>query len=234
MTLNKAILILFVFQLFFSLIFARPSSDVNYTNAVNLAAVTHPPYALFDTTTVYLYARDNITNQHWAATFWPRVDEFSQLELTGSFALNYSFNPNLTIWASHMNITLPEKMIYSPVNQLMITYLTAVVLLDNGNVADFSWQDGCSGCTSQYCLDNNCGAFRNAPSNDACNSIDCNIKVYIAWTGRDSSDATCTSISSTPANFEKYSLTPVANFGTGLWGDFISPIKSTAPNPLSQ
>jgi len=213
----------------------RPSNNPDYNNAASDANGTVQPFTIYQTTTVYVHARDNVTGHEWKATFWPRIDEFSQFELLGTFNNSMIFNPNVTVWVEYQNKTTQPKHVYQNENQLFIPYFTAVVLLDKGRVSDLQWQDGCgNGCRDKYCLDNVCGNFRMDGDTDVCTKIDCNIKVYFAWSGRDASDNACKSIASTPQKFQQYSLTPTANFGTGLWDDIFYKFTSTAPNPIDQ
>lgn len=44
-----------------------------------------------NTVNVTVHARDNITKQEWTSIFYPRVDEFSLLELSGNI-LNSFYN----------------------------------------------------------------------------------------------------------------------------------------------
>jgi hypothetical protein len=213
----------------------RPSANPNYNDSAAAAANTTQPYTIYQTVTVIVRVNDTATGHQWNATYWPRVDEFSQLELAGTFNNSLSFNPNLIVSVEFQNITItPWKHIYRNASQLMVPYLTAVVVLSKGFVSGFQWQDGCSNCKSGNCLDNSCGTPRLDGSTDICTKTDCNIKVYLAWIGRDASDNACRSIDSTPASFSQYSLTPTVNFGTGLWNDFIYNFHATAPNPLSE
>lgn len=214
----------------------RPSSNPDYNDAASAANGTVQPFTIYQTTTVYIHGRDEVTGHEWVATFWPRIDEFSVLEIAGS---NNSmiFNPNLTIWVEYQNKTTPIKHVYQNENQLFIQYFTAVVLLDGGWVTDLSWQDGCggsAGCADKYCLNNSCGVFRMDGGTDICTQIDCNIKVYWAYSGRDAQDSACKSIASTPAKFSQYSLTQTRNFGSGLWNDVIYSFTQKAPNPINE
>jgi len=214
----------------------RPSSNPDYNNAASDANNTVQPFTIYQTTTVFVHARDNVTGHEWKATFWPRIDEFSQLELSGSFNNSMIFNPNLTVWVEYQNRTTSPKHVYQNENELVIPYFTAIVLIDQGWVTDLTWQDGCGGsCSNKYCLDNQCGNFRMDGGTDICTKTDCNIKVYFAWSGRDASDTACKSIASTPKKFQKYSFkSTTANFGNGLWDDFIYKFSTTAPNPFDQ
>jgi len=212
----------------------RPPANPNYNDSAAAAANTTEPFTIYQTTTVIVHAVDNATGHQWKATFYPRIDEFSQLEIPGTFNTSMTFNPNLLIFVEFNGQNLTQKHVYTPDNNLFIPYFTAVVLLNRGNVASFQWQDGCGNCKTGDCLDNSCGIERFSGTTDVCTQTDCNIKVYFAWSGRDALDNACKSINSTPAKFDQYSLTPTVNFGTGLFNDFIYTFTSTAPNPLSQ
>lgn len=216
----------------------RPSANPDYNNAASDANSTVQPFTIYQTTTVYLHVRDNVTGHEWKATYWPRIDEFSLLEVVGSYNNSMSFNPNVTVWVEYQNRTTTPKRVYQNENQLFIPYFTAVVLLDKGWVTDLQWQDGCSGsagCNPKYCLDDTCGTYRIQSGDDVCDGkVDCNIKVYFAFSGRDASDSACKSIASTPAKFAKYSLTDTRNFGSGVWDDIIYNFKQKAPNPVNE
>lgn len=236
-SLSTLLNILFVLQFFCYISSAkviRPPNHPNYNDAAALAAKTVPPVTIYETTTVLVHARDNLTGHEWVATYWPRVDEFSQLELAGTFNTSLSFNPNLTIWVEYNGITTPPRRVFNETSNLIIPYFVAVVLLDKGKIRDVQYQEGCHNCRSGHCLDNNCGMSRGSGSSDVCNSTDCNIKVFLAWSGRDSSDTPCKSISSTPQNFNEFSTTPLVNFGNSVYNDFIYNWKTKAPNPFDQ
>jgi hypothetical protein len=189
--------------------------------------------------TIYVHARDNVTKQQWTATYWPRVDEFSQLHMLNTNFTGMSFNPNLTIWVElkGYNETLPPKRVYNDdegMEQLVIPYFTALVLLDKGNVTDFQWDDGCDDyCNpNKDCLDDVCGVHRIRKGKDICNgTVDCNIKIYVAWSGRDKDDVRCRSETSSPSNFRQVSVSPVTTLGDGLWDDFVYKFTTNAPDP---
>jgi len=211
---------------------------VDYTEAPSFANETTQPFTKYDTTTVIVHVRDNVTGHEWKAMYYPRVDEFSQLELAGTFSTSMTFNPNVTLWVEFQNRTTTPKHVFRYADseagllEVFIPYFVAVVLLDKGYVTDVTWQDGCAnGCRDKYCLDDQCG---NEHTNDICDKMNCNLKVFFAYSGRDGADNACRSIASTPERFQQYSLTPTANFGNGLWDDFLSNTVSTAPNPIDQ
>lgn len=68
---------------------------------------------------------------------------------------------------------------------VIIPYFTAVILLDNGNVTDFQWDEGCDGICNPntQCIDDVCGNQRFNRHGDICGSdvkFDCTIKVHCA------------------------------------------------------
>lgn len=190
-----------------------------------------------------MHARDNITKQTWKSTYYPRVDEFTRLELVGTAEQGFTSNPNLTVWLEFPNYPnqtklkdLPKRVYKHNVEDeekpVVVLYYTAIVLLDQGNIVDFRWDDGCGGCAKKLCIDEQCGA-EIKKDNFCSEETNCNIKVYLVWMGRDKDDAKCRSISSRPNSFSKYSVTPVTNFGNSLFSSTIFNFKSNAPNPLS-
>lgn len=225
---------------------ARPSDDPDYAKAPEEASKDKAPYAKYDTIEVQLITRDNRTRQEWTSTFFPRVDEFSLLELAGTFERNYSFNPNMTITlripSSPLLVLTPKRVFSEGVfdeeretrsDPVVVTYWTVLVLLDKGNLTEIAWDDGCSDCSSNDCVDNSCGIKRMKGDTDRCLETNCNMKVYLAWMGRDKKDSACRSVSSMPSNFSKYSFQPVQNFGNGLFDDVIYKFTTNAPNPTS-
>jgi len=177
-----------------------------------------------------LYVRNDATAHEWRSTYYPRVDEFSMLEAFNSSDPFYLLNPNVTIWIEFFNVTTPtRKHVYSLENDVVVTYYTAVVHMSDGVVSKdgIKWDEGCGDCKdpTKYCLDWQCGVDRSSLGD--CSQTDCNIKVYFAWSGTDKDHTSCASVNSIPSAFKHYSLTPAANFGTGLWDDFLYRVKAT-------
>jgi len=239
MRLSICALILLSLQLSVVLAISRPSSDPDYSQAATYANNTKPPYARYDFTTVYVHAKDNVTLQEWTSTFYPRVDEFSQLTVIGTFLQNFTFNPNLTIWVEVKGFVpqagpLVPKRVFSPdLNDLVIPYFTVIAVLDKGNVTDYGWDDGCGYCTTDECLDNQCGTHRPAGTTNSCTLTDCDLRVYMAWSGRDKNDTPCKSEASCPSNFRQISTSSVTDFGSNVYNDFIYKFTTNAPNPVT-
>jgi len=219
-------------------IVVRPSSNPNYTTAAQAANSTHQPFTIYQTTSIKVHAVDNKTGHAWSSTFWPRVDEFSVLELLNSYNNSFVKNQNLTVFVEYQGFNTSGKP-YFMTNEkdkaVIVLYQTVVVLLDKGNVVGVDWQDGCSQCLSEHCVDNTCGTEQMDGDTDLCvDKMDCNIKIYLAWSGRDANDDACRSIASSPASFSQYSLGNIANWGNNLWNDLFFQVSNTAPNPFGQ
>jgi len=229
----------------------RPSGTVDYTKSAESAANGGPLYAKYDTIEIHVRAKDNRTKQEWTSKYYPRVDEFSLLELTfsGGITFNYSFNPNLTVWLEFpnrpwvdMSLMKPKRVYTTETTKngegVIIPYFTGLVLLNKGNVTQLAWDGGCGSCGSDVCLDDQCGRKRLDNNVDICfdatKAYNCNIKFYLAWTGRDKEDSKCRSVSSTPNSFKQYSSSPLTNFGNGLFGDVVYRFTQNAPNPVKQ
>lgn len=99
----------------------------SYTAAAELANSTLPPYSIYQTSMfnsyysrtnnitaeIKVHAQSALSNHSWSATFWPRVDEFSVLELIFHIlhlSFRYShiwlFIPNDTLWWRSPNVTV--------------------------------------------------------------------------------------------------------------------------------
>jgi len=199
---------------------AYPPQDSTINNSSALSS--------YDTTVVNINLRNNYTEHAWAATFYPRMDEFSSLEIAYSAVDYFMFNPNLTIWFEFRGLESAIKTVYSGPLECFVTYFTIVITLHNGEQQSVDWDDGCSDCSQSTCVDGFCGVKR---SDLPCDQIDCNIKIYLAWSGSDINQRNLTSVDSRPAVFQNFSATPLTNFGTGLWDDAIYKIEQNAPPP---
>lgn len=211
---------------------------------------TDAPFTKCESTAIMkVYAKDNITLQQWETTYWPRVDEFSQMNVVGTYAQGFPFNQNLTVWVelianrtSKTNVTTirlvtEERKVYTEdlEKPVFIPYFTVLILMDKGIPTDMQWDEGCSSCSPDVCINGTtCGTRTNLEiekRNEQCSKIDCNIKVFVAWTGRDKEDGACRSAASMPSKFHQYSVTPLTSFGDNLWDDFFYNWRENAPNP---
>jgi len=210
--LSFLIFLSFIFPLTFSLPNTNPAyppCDLGTSSCTSQQEEwnTASSFTILDQSIIYMYVKDEWTEQVWNTTFWPRVDEFSMIEVVYSFE-SFGYNPNISMWLDFHGTN--TSAVHYASNDNVVAYWTAVIQLDNGAFNNIVWNDGCSDCN---CIDNNCGVS----INEYCiGSYDCEMKVYLAWSGTDSQSYPCTSVNSIPANFQKYSLTPYYEVGVGL------------------
>eukprot|EP01112_Ceratiomyxa_fruticulosa_P005437 TRINITY_DN1605_c0_g1_i1.p1 TRINITY_DN1605_c0_g1~~TRINITY_DN1605_c0_g1_i1.p1 ORF type:complete len:241 (+),score=37.30 TRINITY_DN1605_c0_g1_i1:212-934(+) len=212
--------------------YERPQPVTTYPpDAKDITAIEKATsYKRYDDMAVYLHTYNWLTGHHQKAAFYPRVDEFTQVEIPGSDQV-LLFNPNLTVWFEVNGYKTDMKHIYDRDKDVFISYWTVVIDLNAGKLNGIQYDEGCKNCHPDQCIDNVCGVGRTKMS---CNDegVDCNVKAYLAWFGHDANNFPCTSINSIPSAFQRYSLTPVENFGNGLYDDFIYRVKNVAP-PLA-
>ncbi|EGC40382.1 hypothetical protein DICPUDRAFT_25267 [Dictyostelium purpureum] len=136
-------------------------------------------------------------------------------------------------------LTLPPKNIIDVNKNTFVNYFAIVIQLDRGNIIDAIW-DGdrlpqiCKSCDS--CIDNQCAVnygdmacdavFANNGTNNGCQ-----VKLMVAFAGRDLNNRPCQSVNKLPSNFQKYSATSIKKIGTGLLSDFFYKINENNNNP---
>jgi len=119
---------------------------------------------------------------------------------------------------------------------IFVGAFVAVVSFTEGTIVGVEWEDdGCGECTNTLCVGpkplSNCGYEYTAVSN--CDgTIEkytpelCNLKVYLAWLGEDSSGVPMVTYAYTPAKFSKYSAEKVVQAVAGTAGDNYVPDNS--------
>lgn len=143
--------------------------------------------------------------------FFVRVDDFSLLHLQRSW--NQSFlnlsgsSPPLQIQIG--NIVSPKKHFAWFSRELatryVIPFATAIVELDNGRIQRIYWDEGCFTCQQdrEACYEEICGV----PYSDCqSGSVDCDIKIYLAWSGTDSNGRYLLSSGKVLSRFSRYSV----------------------------
>lgn len=83
------------------------------------------------------------------------------------------------------------KSLISTSGDNWVPFLTIIVDLDDGRLKSVGWDDGCFTCDSSdtnVCIDDNCGVaydkcFNNSATDNTGKSQDCDLKIYIGWTG---------------------------------------------------
>eukprot|EP01113_Clastostelium_recurvatum_P021479 TRINITY_DN25457_c0_g1_i1.p1 TRINITY_DN25457_c0_g1~~TRINITY_DN25457_c0_g1_i1.p1 ORF type:complete len:263 (+),score=21.38 TRINITY_DN25457_c0_g1_i1:68-790(+) len=210
---------------------ARPEANPDYPPK---GVTQQTSYKRYDWVEVEMHFYNNFTGHHQKAMFYPRMDEFSRLQVNGTCPILMT-NPHMYIWMTVHGMSTTWKHVWAENTErlLIMGYFSAVVQLTSGVPTAIQWDDGCQNCLDpdKHCLDNSCGVDY---SKINCNAegVDCNAKVYLAWAGVDSEAYPCKSTNSLPSAFSKYSATTIANFGIGTYDTFIYRVKDTNQVPL--
>ncbi|KAJ3189406.1 hypothetical protein HDU85_003036 [Gaertneriomyces sp. JEL0708] len=147
---------------------------------------------------MHLHTKSIITNAdaNSTAIFYPRVDDYSELVIPDSWGKLVDDLSDATFPTISMTLLSKDKIWVLPDLQWAIRFngiihyvpfRTALAVLDNGNVVDFKWMPTTCTLSTCPCIDNICAVV--------CPNTDCNLKVYVAWTGTDSSGAMMDSVS---------------------------------------
>eukprot|EP00762_Andalucia_godoyi_P006630 ANDGO_04964.mRNA.1 hypothetical protein len=149
----------------------------------------------------------NGTTSSYFATYYPKVDQFNRVSVTGW---------DNTTYAQQVTFSLRIGDLYSPVRVYKsldgtVGFFVLAVNMDNGVVTSASWDDTCSGSTcvldsSIKCIGNSNG--KNCAPND-CGSCFCN--VFLAYKGQDSNGEYLTSYDFVPTNYRSFSFGGVYN-----------------------
>ena len=108
----------------------------------------------------------------------------------------------------------------------VVPFHTIIINLNNGVIDDISFDDDCSLCGNDYCVDGNCAQEVSKCTSqslyDATNTAsltDCDFKVYVSWSGTDADGVYLSSSGRRLSQFRRWSLNAVYNqasdFDTG-------------------
>jgi len=89
----------------------------------------------------------------------------------------------------------------------VVPYWVAIINMQDGVPKSIQWDDGCYACSGDACINQTCAVDINScyPI-DPTSQTDCDLKVYIAWFGTDSSGTYLTSAGKVPSRFLEYSV----------------------------
>jgi len=188
--------------------------------------------------------------------FQPTADEYSRFRVPRSFqqlvgapanSLSKIFDGNITVHAESQTALSFQKTYYDVGNNTIFPYLTAVVTVNEGNVTGITWDDACVFCNSDECVDNTFnydGSLATAEQAqqkvgscpmtvDECNlsdSAECDLMLYVVWTGTDSEGRDFTSSANRFSAFPKQSWSDRLYIGLPDWMDNINPFgNNNAP-----
>jgi hypothetical protein len=157
---------------------------------------------------VYLYVEKTATGERQKGVYFPIVDEFSQLNIVGS-GLAFRNSTEVALYADiHGFITAYRFYKHVKTPGHFVGSFTLTITLVDGKIESTYWDDTCSECSLDRCIDEkNCGlTYEEAGCADQYN---CNIMVYLAWVGTDENGVPCRSYSYAPSRFARFSLVPV-------------------------
>jgi len=158
--------------------------------------------------------------------FYPTVDYFTLLDMaatfgyanTSLFTANYSTThptdvPNL-LYVQIGNLTSsPMHQSWSATDgtTLVAPYFQIVINLKAGALSSLSWDTTCAPCSSNLCSPNGiCGVKTSDCDVFSGGSTNCDLKVYVAWSGYDASGRFLFSQDEVLSNFVQYSVTSAA------------------------
>ncbi|MGK3734629.1 MAG: hypothetical protein ACI90V_001466 [Bacillariaceae sp.] len=137
-----------------------------------------------------------------------------------------------------------QKLYYNGADKVF-PFLTAIIAVEEGNVTGITWDNACVFCTEDECEDNTYGfnggiateADAQQPvggchsSVDACKTslvAECDLMLYVVWTGTDSNGKDFTSSANRFSAFPKQSWSDRVNLGLPDWMDSINPFASNS------
>ena len=88
-----------------------------------------------------------------------------------------------------------------------------------------TWDDDCTLCSSDHCVDGNCAVDFNQCTNYG-GSTNCDVKVYVAWAGTDVDGFYFTSQDRTLSSFRQWSITGAFNSATNFLPNALPTIDS--------
>jgi len=221
----------------------RTYHDQKYSNLVGKRSyardefslmVLHVALEIFNSS---LPAGRNTTT--YSTMYFPKVDQFTQLR--SNFTQAYIMSPNTSV---RVYLDFPAQELRSESRLMLYNYNTSrsdkidllvgsraiTVNMEQGVITHLYWDDSCSGCLEDRCLEDSCSSAIHEFS-QACDDINaleedpyrCGIKIYVAWKGTDKNNNTLESYTKVPSRFQKYSFIANAyDAASGFATDFIS------------
>ena len=136
-----------------------------------------------------------------------------------------------------------QKLYYNGADKVF-PFLTAIIAVEKGNVTGITWDNACVFCANDECEDNTYGfnggiateADAQQPvggchsSVDACTDAECDLMLYVVWTGTDSNGKDFTSSANRFSAFPKQSWSDRFSFGLG---DGLSDLMDNIKDPFT-
>ena len=197
-----------------------------------------PPYSQYDTFPLAVVIAGAATVE--ASIFYPYLDELQLLQLMNSYNNSFlSLSASTRIAVEFIGgVISNSRTRINATCAYVVPFFTLIVDLSDGYIDSATWQDDCSTCTADafvYSDDGacNCGVpigscigfnatakaavVTTSSTNYTATSVSCDLQIYIAFSGTDTSGTVLTSSSRTIANFRKWSLSSVYNSALGFY-----------------
>lgn len=132
-----------------------------------------------------------IINDESYLVFYPKVDEFTLLEVQDSF--NTSWLDNLQNDPVYIRAEVSRKSSYwrtrsqgVGASKLTVPFWTLVVEMNEGQVVSLTWDDSCPLCeSSDLCVESRSCGVAHSSCGQSAEANNCNLQIYLAWFGTD-------------------------------------------------
>jgi len=143
------------------------------------------------------------------------------------------FTGNIMVHSESQTALSFQKLYYNG-NDKVYPFLTAIIDVNKGNITGITWDNACLFCAEEECEDNTYG-FNGVIANeseakqpvggchltiDDCKTsekAECDLMLYVVWTGTDSKGKDFTSSANRFSAFPKQSWTDRVNLGWPEW-----------------
>ena len=113
----------------------------------------------------------------------------------------------------------------------IVPFHTLVVKVDNGVISELEWDEDCSLCSHEYCIDgNNCASELSKCSTNGtvadgttstslqrgASNVDCDFKIYVSWSGTDKDGVYLSSAGRRLSQFRRWSINSLYNQAANL------------------
>jgi len=175
--------------------------------------------------------------------FQPIADDYSRFHVpksfqqligsTGETELTKIFPGKITVHSQSQKALSFQKLYYNGFDKVF-PFFTAIIAVDKGNVTGITWDDACVFCAEDECEDNTYGfngeiateveaqqpvgsCYSNVDECKTSEKAECDLMLYVVWTGTDSKGKDFTSSANRFSAFPKQSWTDRVNLGLPDW-----------------
>jgi len=181
--------------------------------------------------------------EYMRLNFQPIADRYSRFHVpksfqqligtTGETELTKIFTGDVIVHSEAQTALSFQRSYYNGVDKVF-PFLTAIVAVDKGVVTGITWDDACVFCSKEECEDNTYGFNGDIATQtealqpvggcyvpvEECKSsqkAECDLMLYVVWTGTDSKGKDFVSSANRFSAFPKQSWTDIVNLGLPEW-----------------